>query len=41
MALSADNGYSEMECSECKDQKSFHICNSMNSLIDGVMNNSF
>jgi hypothetical protein len=32
LALSADNGYSEMECSECKDQKSFHIYNSMNSL---------
>jgi hypothetical protein len=41
LALSADNGYSEMECSECKDQKSFHIYNNMNNLMDGIMNNSF
>ena len=34
-------GYSEIECSQCKDQKSFHIYKSMNSLIDGIMNNSF
>jgi hypothetical protein len=42
LALSADNGYSEMECSECKDQKSFHIYNSMSNLIEGIINdNSF
>jgi hypothetical protein len=42
MALSADNGYSEIECSQCKDQKSFHIYNSVNILRDGIiMNDSF
>lgn len=42
MSLCADNSYySEMECPACKTQRSFHIYNTMNDLVNGIMNKSF
>jgi hypothetical protein len=41
MSLSADSSYSEMDCPVCKTEKSIYVYNTMNNLIDGIMNNSF
>jgi len=40
-SLSAEDSYSQMDCPECKTQKSLYVYDTMNNLIDGVMNNSF
>jgi hypothetical protein len=40
-SLSAEDSYSQMDCPECKTQKSLYVYDTMNNLIDGIMNNSF
>ena len=40
-SFSADNSYSQMECPECQNQRSIHIYNTYDDLVDGIRNNSF
>ena len=39
--LSADNSYSQMDCPDCKAQKSIYVYNTMNNLRNAITNNSF
>jgi hypothetical protein len=41
VSLSADDSYSQMDCPDCKSQRSIHIYNTYDDLVDGIRNNSF
>jgi hypothetical protein len=43
VSTSADNSYSQMDCPECQTQRSIHIYNTYDDLIDSkrIRNNSF